>query len=84
MEKLEYTWSELEEEGLVLFLDGKKFTSLGGPEESSSDAYYWSPALDEDGVTYDLTWIKNGMGNTESFVLDGYEGTVDIFNQQGV
>jgi hypothetical protein len=70
---VEYSWKELEEEGLDFIFEGKKFTSLGGPEEGTSQDYLWSPAVDENGQPYDLTWIRRGIGYTESFVLDGYE-----------
>jgi hypothetical protein len=74
MEKIEYTWNELETEKLRFSAEGKTFTSLGGPEETHRLDRFWSPALDEAGERYDLYWMRSGsFGDADFFTLQEFD-----------
>jgi hypothetical protein len=67
-EKVEYTWSELNDEAVSFTFNGVKLTSLAGPDEGENGKY-WSPARGDDGKDYDLTWKSNKSYDIESFIL---------------
>jgi hypothetical protein len=69
MENIEYTWNELNDEGVSFTFNNIKLTSLAGPEEIDGSGKYWSPARGDDGKDYDLTWKINSSCGIDSFTL---------------
>jgi hypothetical protein len=63
----EYTWNELNDEGLPLAMNGHTLTALAGPELLGDT--WWAPGTDEAGKPWDLYFEKRGFGETEGFAL---------------
>ena len=74
MEKIEYTFNELETENVYFTFDGKTLFSMGAPEETRKPGLLWSPAISDDGTPYDLYWTRSGnFGGCEFFTLQSGE-----------
>jgi hypothetical protein len=63
----EYTWNELNDEGIEISMGGHQYRVLNGPEELTGG--WWAPGLDEAGKPWDLYFERSGIGLTESFQL---------------
>jgi len=72
--KIEYTFNELENEAVRFSFNGKSLVSMGGPEETGRPGVFWSPAIDSNGINYDLFWAQSGrFGDCVFYTLQGGE-----------
>jgi len=74
MEKIEYTYNELNDEAVRFFFNGLDLVSMGGPEKTEKPGIFWSPAMNSDGNGYDLYWAHSGnFGDLDFYTLQEAE-----------